>query len=101
MNNWFSGIFGNDIVLKNMIKQRPIDTINLTKFSKTRFDYIDQLKKNYRWKYYFSDPNELFKILNSNIIVSGSFLLQYLLNENWDKSDLDIYIGSDATKENI
>ncbi len=53
---------------------------------------------NLRLKSIFGDQYEAFKVALelSNAIISGSFILQCLLNEHWRYSDIDIFIHYDG-----
>ena len=62
-------------------------------------DFIQQSNNFYsitknKLSKWFININYFNKILNNNCIISGSFIIELLLNDNYNNNDLDIYTNS-------
>lgn len=88
----------NDIINEIMTYLHPIDIYHLK--SSCLFFYNLDMKKyiidkiNERLFEIFGDRLSDFKqcLKNTGAVISGSFLLQCVLNERWEGSDIDIYV---------
>jgi hypothetical protein len=66
------------------------------KYYKARFNACMCNKVIYRLKYVFDNLYEdLVKHMTKNVILTGSFLIQCLLNEDWNNSDIDFFVSTD------
>lgn len=66
---------------------------NITYFEKIEIknnSIIDKLKKFFT----ISDMLKFLSYLNKNVIISGSFILSVILDENYSNNDIDIYIDN-------
>lgn len=48
---------------------------------------------------FFSNTNSFIKLFNNNCILSGSIIVQFLLNENYDSSDIDVFLTINEIKK--
>lgn len=87
-----------DIIPKILRYLKPIDIYNFNKTCKFCHQYINIKESiideiNYRLHLIFGDRLIDFKenMQKSRCVISGSFILQCILNEYWEKSDIDIY----------
>jgi hypothetical protein len=81
---------------------KPIDLVILSKvnifYKKILNEEIN--KKFKKWsnlKRYFNNPEFFTELLSKDCIISGSFLLQFLLNEIYMNSDIDIYLTEESS----
>lgn len=89
-------------LIYQVIKYLPLkDIYCLDKSTKISKPYLLQYISNrsinnidIKLKNIFKDKYDIFNklLIESGSIISGSFVLQNLLNEYWDESDIDIYV---------
>lgn len=99
MSNLFE-LLGKDIIICHILTDLNINEVyNLSLTCKfisklsLKFHYLNRII-NERLNEFFGDKTNKFKRILEELggIISGSFALQCILNEQWDGSDLDIYI---------
>ena len=85
-----------DVIYEILEKLSPIELIKLRTLNKNYKYYIDMMlkRKMEKFKKHLGCPLKLFDMLNGNAIISGSCLVQYLLNECYENFDIDIFIDS-------
>lgn len=90
--------FPNEILCKIFRFIRPIDLICIKTINRRIYNNIEkhldlQIKNNSIFRKFVT--RDFFKLINENCVISGSALLQFLLDEQYDKFDIDIYIRGD------
>lgn len=78
---------------------RPVDMIRMSHLDSThKVIYNNEITKRFqKWERlsaYFKHPDEFLKLFNKKCLLSGSIVLQFLLNESYD-SDIDIFLTLD------
>lgn len=105
----FDILFG-DIFWYEIINYLDVKEINNLKMVHPNFNknltrsYLEKLiilKIKKRLKFIFKDHYQEFMInFNDKAIISGSFIIQCILNENWN-SDIDIFIPINGVKQQM
>lgn len=80
---------------------KPIDLVILSKVNSFYKKILnEEIKKKFeKWSNlnrFFNNPEFFSQLLSKNCVISGSFLVQFLLNEIYKGSDIDIYLTEDS-----
>ena len=79
-------------ILNNL---RPIDLIQIKSLNKYLYSIIKyNLEKRFKKSHIFNGffTNEVYTLLNKKCVLSGSCLLQFLLDERYPEYDIDIFL---------
>ena len=79
----------------------PIELIRLRCLNVDMKEVIDKIlkRKMEMYKKKLGCPMDLFSYLNKDAVLSGSCMVQYLLNEYYDNHDIDIFVNKERLEK--
>ncbi|MCJ7637504.1 MAG: hypothetical protein MUO21_08455, partial [Nitrososphaeraceae archaeon] len=101
IGNVFDNIIANHLTIKDIYNMSFVDHELFNRINETYI--INQIKKRIiaRLKYTFRNNYDavVVAMIQSEAVLSGSFVLQCILSEKWNNSDIDLYVKNEKHEE--